>query len=619
MPKKFKLLLIILIAVAFRFYGLNWDQNSHLHPDERFLTMVTAAFKQPSSIVQYLDPASSPFNPANVGYSFFVYGTFPLILVKIFADYLKLNDYDNLVLVGRFISAVFDIGTLIVVYKIAEIINKSKRDCFPLMAAFLYGTCVLPIQLSHYFAVDTFLNFFLVLTFYFLLLLIERLLGNKNNVVVESAALGVSFGLAAACKISAILLGPIIAIAFLSLFLFRIGEDKFYKSVLRLFSSCFIIIVFAYLLVRIFDPYYFSGKNFFSPSPNKQYLENFKSLKSLDNPNSTFPPALQWNNTKPILYPLRANIYHGLGIPLGIVVLMSFISFFIQFLSAPINASKGKFKPFLILKLSLQYLKTNFFLLLILLWIIWQFSFQGSQFSKATRYFIIIYPFLAILSANFLVISSEFIKKKIPSSYFVFYPLFFILILSYPLAFSSIYTRPLSRVSASKWIYQNIPENSTLANEYWDDPLPVYVKGGKANVYQSEMLALYDEDTPEKWQKINEQLNKTDYIILSSSRLYGSILNVSERYPLTSRYYQSLFDGSLSFKKVAEFTSRPNIPIPFIKFCFNFPGENYGYLAKKIQECNLPGISLVDDYTDESFTVYDHPKVIIFKKINNKY
>lgn len=616
MPKKFKLLLVFLIAITFRFYGLNWDQSSHLHPDERFLTMVVAAFKQPNSLFQYLDTSSSPLNPANVGFSFFVYGTLPLVLVKVFADLLKLNDYDNLVLVGRFISAVFDMGTLIIVYKIAKSIAKDseiKDNHFPLLAAFLYAISVLPIQLSHYFAVDTFLTFFLSLTFYFLILLVKGLFKDKN-IITESAALGVSLGLAIACKISAILLGPIIACAFLLAFLLEIENGKFFKLVIKLFASSGVALIFTYLALRLFGPYYFSDNNFLSPLPNQQYLDNFNMLKAFDNLKTTYPPSLQWIKTQPILYPLRTNIYYGLGIPLGLLALISFLGTSIKFLIVPLASYRNKLKFSLALKVSTQYLKTNFVLFLVCLWIGWQFFYQGTQFSKAMRYFIIIYPFLAILSANLL--NKLVYRRNVNRSFFskVLLYVIYLLLIIYPVAFSSIYKQPLSRVSASKWINQNIPPNSTLANEYWDDPLPIYVKNEGFNSYQSEMLALYDEDTPEKWQKINEQLQKTDYIILSSSRLYGSILSVSERYPLTKKYYTSLFDGSLGFKKVAEFTSRPNISLPFIKACITLPGENYGYLAKTVQECSLPGISLVDDYTDESFTVYDHPKVIIFKK-----
>jgi hypothetical protein len=59
-------------------------------------------------------------------------------------------------------------------------------------------------------------------------------------------------------------------------------------------------------------------------------------------------------------------------------------------------------------------------------------------------------------------------------------------------------------------------------------------------------------------------------------------------YPLTNQYYKDLFSGQLGFEKIAEFTSYPTIP--FIN------------------------VQIKDDSADESFTVYDHPKIIIFKK-----
>ena len=35
----FFLILVLLAGAFFRFSGLNWDENYHLHPDERFLTI----------------------------------------------------------------------------------------------------------------------------------------------------------------------------------------------------------------------------------------------------------------------------------------------------------------------------------------------------------------------------------------------------------------------------------------------------------------------------------------------------------------------------------------------------------------------------------------------------
>ena len=71
--KKLLLSAILLLAFALRFYGVNWDQNQHLHPDERFLTMVTEAIDWPANIPEYFDTAHSPLNPHNRGFGFFVY------------------------------------------------------------------------------------------------------------------------------------------------------------------------------------------------------------------------------------------------------------------------------------------------------------------------------------------------------------------------------------------------------------------------------------------------------------------------------------------------------------------------------------------------------------------
>ena len=56
---------------------------------------------------------------------------------------------------------------------------------------------------------------------------------------------------------------------------------------------------------------------------------------------------------------------------------------------------------------------------------------------------------------------------------------------------------------------------------------------------------------------------------------------------MTTRYYDLLFQGELGFELVQEFPSRPRLgPVEFN-----------------------------DDDADESFTVYDHPKPIVFKKV----
>ena len=110
---------ILLAGAYFRFTGLDWDQNQHLHPDERFLTMVETSIAPVDSLAQYFDTQTSTLNPHNRGYGFYVYGTLPLFIVRYVGEWLGKTGYDEIHLVGRQVSALMDLGTVLVVYLIA--------------------------------------------------------------------------------------------------------------------------------------------------------------------------------------------------------------------------------------------------------------------------------------------------------------------------------------------------------------------------------------------------------------------------------------------------------------------------------------------------------------------
>ena len=162
----------------------------------------------------------------------------------------------------------------------------------------------------------------------------------------------------------------------------------------------------------------------------------------------------------------------------------------------------------------------------------------------------------------------------------------------WPVSFVSIYANENTRITASKWINEHIPSGNSIAVEHWDDRLPMQT----SNAYNFLELTLYDQPDDElKWSIINEKIESADYIIIASNRLYVPIQKLSDCqqykvcFPQASMYYRELFSGELGFKKVAEFSSFPTIP----------------FINLKID----------DQGADESFTVYDHPKIIIFKKM----
>jgi len=145
------LALLLVAGGALRFTDLNWDQFQHVHPDERFIVWVADTMSFPADLGTALDPERSPLNPFRwpaAGQELageprnYAYGHFPLYLLLLIAhagvalaDWLAsttmvfpaafqplhtvgrhLADYNYLGLVGRVISALADLGTLLLVY-----------------------------------------------------------------------------------------------------------------------------------------------------------------------------------------------------------------------------------------------------------------------------------------------------------------------------------------------------------------------------------------------------------------------------------------------------------------------------------------------------------------------
>jgi len=549
---------IILISFLLRIYGINWDNGYHLHPDERMITMVVNDIHFPNnSELSTIFTPESPLNP-----KFFPYGSFPIYLLKTVGGFLgifniKYTTYDYLNIIGRYISALFDTGIVFIIYLLGKKIFNKKVG---LLSSVFYSLSVFPIQASHFFAVDVMLTFFVILTLYFIVIL---LINNNIKLIIN---IGLSFGFALATKISSILL--VVPISLGILFFCLINKKKTVVKIISLFKYLFITLLLSFFTFILLEPYSVIDFATFS----RQTLEQSRMTKDA----FTFPYTLQYVNTIPYLYHLKNMTLWGMGIPLGVLSIIGslYITFYVI---------KEFFKK--------KYLsEKSFFPILIILSFFWIYFFITGRFAiKFMRYFLPIYPLFILFGANLIFSLRNIVVKIICIILAVSWCLI------YSISFLSIYSKPTTRLSASNWISNNIPEGAIIAREHWDDGLPLF--GGEK--YKFEELKLYEQDTDFKWQEINEQLKKTDYIIIASNRLYvplQKLVNCSKLpqgrcYTKTSEYYQKLFGGKLGFKKAAEFLAYPEIPL--IK------------------------LSIIDDYADESFTVYDHPKVIIFKKMND--
>ena len=162
-------------------------------------------------------------------------------------------------------------------------------------------------------------------------------------------------------------------------------------------------------------------------------------------------------------------------------------------------------------------------------------------------------------------------------------------------------------------------ESSTIAVETWDETVPVRVGGRDGfSIYHGLEVHREWEDVEEKRAQIVQSLQQSDYVTMSSNRAYGSMSRQPLRYPLTSEYYRLMFSGELGFKLVASIESYPTLGP------FTFPDqETTQYLGlwpdpTRCPQANVPqcrGLIPVNfPPAEEAFSVYDHPRVLVFEK-----
>jgi YYY domain-containing protein len=628
------LALVGILAAAFslRLVNVNWDNGTHLHPDERHITSVSVSLRVPSSLGQYFDTDSSPLNPYNHDTPSFVYGTLPIFLDKVVSETLDWSSskpvldkiippgsvekvsYDQTNLVGRGLAAFFDVGTVLLIFLIGRRLYGSKVG---LLAALLLATAAFPIQNAHFFVVDPFLTFFATLTLYFCVRIAQQ--GGGWNYALA----GLALGFATASKVTGVAMAPVIGLAALihhwpamvqlgrraglypspapaerpgekllrqlqdmrgQALAERPGEKRWSKVLLPLVPPAFgllLALFVAFCTFRVAQPYAFetprwSDLAFWSIRLNPRWVADQRNQNNLLGGEASFPPSVQWIGRTAYLHPLQNMVLWGMGPALGL-------------------AAWGGFLYVLwraVFRREASHLLPAF-------WVAIYFLFMGRQFSLYMRYFLPMYGPLALFAAYLLfdvwraAKEGNFgwlgalrpkVRHALARTAKAAVVAVVALAVLWGLAFASIYTRPVTRVTASHWINQNIPAGSAIATEAWDDDLPLGLPGGHS--YRTVSLGVVEVDSTQKLAQMADALDQADYISISSNRAYGSLTRVPAAYPMMVRYYDALFAGDLGFRKVATFTS--------------YPG--------------LLGISVPDDSAEESFTVYDHPKVMIFQK-----
>ncbi len=634
------LLGILAIAAFFRFYGSNYDQDHNQHPDERFIVGVSLDVRLPDSVSQALDWRISPLNLRRVaiggcndprGCSNFSYGSFPVYMARAAAwvadrvwpgadtrppDFYS-RSYEGMTAVGRHLAALFDLLTILFVFLIARRLYSRSTA---LIAAALVAFAVTEIQIAHFYASDTFLVTFMMSALYFSVVLMQR------PVWWAAIGAGTFLGLAVASKVSIAPFALVIVAAIALRAAYRkrtralgakfgdpIGVKpapaserslSFWGHFLRGLRYLVTAGIFALLAFAITEPYVLWSFDFsaFTVGGWQAFLDSnpwwraISEQAGIQSGQADVPYTRQYVGTVPLLYHLQQLVLWGLSPIPGIVAVVGFVI-------GIWRAVRRHPAEILLMSGAIPYFATILTLE-----------------AKWMRYMLPLVPIFCILGAAFLVrgviLGRSRFQATAPALPFDrlrlawqrnVFPALVVMTIGaaflWSVAFMNIYSQPHSRVQASTWIYDNIPDGAKHSIEAWDDELPLGLPAEKATPghpakpprgngehYPGPVqFDLYgDHPADEELNYIKGQMAQTDYIILASNRIYGSVSRLPWRYPVQTKFYELLFAGKLGFQPAHTEMVTPE----------------------------LLGIKFNDQSADESFTVYDHPRVDIFKKVS---
>jgi hypothetical protein len=655
------LLVIIFVAAILRFTGIDWDEYSHYHPDERYIAWVATSIEWPTDWGTAFEPHQSTINPyywpseaETDGIVLdqdeprrFAYGHVPLYLgvaatrileragpslARLFPDSwlltsdvlnpVELTEFDHIAATGRTLAALFDVGTVVMIYFLGRWLYGFAAGL--LSAAFLTLN-VMHIQLSHFFAADPFLTFFVVAAVAFMVISLKRSQSKRRRLVFLLIA-SILVGMAVGSKFSAVLL--LLPLSFSVLF----KDDRSRKERLFLLLAVFVI---AFISFSVTNPFAMLDWTCDVDSPSIDlgpleiplpqlsscYLENLVLQGTMVRGTRDVPFARQYLGTNAYLYFVEMQLRWGMGYLLGLAA-------FIGFGWAIWRVSKLLRAWWKIGERSLESLKKTVESsselnigpyivtrgeMVVLTWTVPFFITTGALMVKFMRYLEPLTPFLMLYAAAMLL------SLPWPRVRRVIIVLVLIAAGVRAVSFINIYNQPHPWLAASSWIYENIEPGSSILNEVWDDPLPDSLELDGAMRQRGEFAAnsvnwLSGVRELDSRQKIEENLALvagSDYVILSSNRNYGVIPRLDDLYPASSQYYHLLFDGRLGFEIAYAGTRTPNI------FGFSYKPETFSWPGivkpKPIEDYfdDIPGLN--GGRVDESFTVYDQPLVIILK------
>jgi hypothetical protein len=546
-------LVLILALFLTRFINISWGFPYFFHPDERNIAMSLERLSCDFSNIREC------FNP-----NFFAYGQFLIYLGFIIDKIFFINSF----LALRIISALSSVVIVFFCLKtIRNILSGSKKKD---LNTFLLGSFLLfifspgLIQSAHFGTTESLLTMFYTAVLYLSILNIKNKISDWKYILLSAVAIGA----ASATKISSLIF---LLIPTVVLFINN-------KATKKIIYFVFNLIIVALLVLIILSPFNIISFN--------EFINTVRYESNIALGNIKVFYTTQFEYTVPIIFHLTKIFPYSLGVPVVILFILGFILL-------PYN----KINNFLRIMFLIYFIPTSFL------------------YVKWTRFTTPIFPLMIVVALLFLFELKSRAADIIRRSNLFFWLIVIICIIP-GVAFLSIYLKEDVRVQASRWINKNIPSNSIILSESGNVvDVPVY--RNKDKNYQIISFDFYNLDNKDQLKnKLTEYLKTIDYIIVPSRRVFASYtcltpkllsdqLNVklylfggykncemlkNSRF-LINEYYKMLFDGK-KFKKVKEFTSYPTIEL----------------FGKKLFEMR-------DEFAEETFSVFDHPVIRIYKRI----
>jgi len=565
MLKKKHLIVLVLLGLFFytRFVGIGWGLPYPMHPDERNMANAIQELRCPTG-----SALKDCYNP-----HFFAYGQFPLYVAYAIAKiwlYLRASAQESIGFVDatlalRLISAIASVLNLYFLIRIVHILRGEHRFNLRItvVSMLLFTFVPYSIQFAHFGTTESLLMALYTGIIYYSLQLFDEKKAEKALLYAS-----ILCGCAVATKISSLL--------FIGVPIAAILRSKSHTKILSLGT----FILFTTMCAALFSPHnVISFEDFRGAMTYEIGIGQGKVVAFYNR---------QFDNTLPVIFQLTRVFPYVLG---KIQYLIAAVALFLLPYSKKNNLIRFSFFIF--------FLPTAFL------------------YAKWTRFIAPVLPVLTIFVAvTFLTITEKF-KWKI--LYFIFF-----LALLPGIAYVSIYQREDVRIQASRWIVKNIPSNSKILSETANVvDIPIYYPG--ITPFPNYDVVSFDFYQIDKDSQLVDSLQKNitsaDYIFIPSRRIFANntcfrfqdkdiVLRtypfsmllqgygvdnceyLSHTYPKLVAYYSQLFSHTLPFVQIAEINSYPRISI----------------FGKTLYEIR-------DEQAEETWTVFDHPVIRIYKRI----